>query len=88
VRNVSSIYNNIFIRHKNTEINTISFGSKLLPSSGETANPKTQLSKNVTPINITDMRETKTNTSKNINTNYTKIKNYFAREEGRSLLPI
>jgi hypothetical protein len=40
--NISSIYENSFHCHKNTQIN------KLLPSSGETTTPKAKLTKNAT----------------------------------------
>jgi hypothetical protein len=45
---ISSIYRNFSHCHKNTQHNTLCFGSKLLPASGETTNPKTQISKHVT----------------------------------------
>jgi hypothetical protein len=48
IRNVSSVYKNFFPCHKNTRNITLNFGSKPLPSSGETTNPKTQFTKNIT----------------------------------------
>jgi hypothetical protein len=53
------------------------FRSKLLPSSGETSNTKTQLTKNTTHscTGYIYVQETKTNISKNINTKYTNPKN-------------
>jgi hypothetical protein len=45
---ISKIDNNFFHFYKNTQHNVLRFGSKLLPSSGKTRNPKTQLTKNIT----------------------------------------
>jgi hypothetical protein len=46
--NISSIYKNFFHCHKNTRDDTLRFGSRLLPSSDETTNPKTHFTKTVT----------------------------------------
>jgi len=52
------LISNFFHRHRNTQNNTLSFGSKLLPSSGEPANPKTQLTKKCnTQVNIVHTRD-------------------------------
>ena len=61
------LISNFIHRHKNTQNNTLSFGSKL-PSSGEATNPETQLAEKWnTHINIVHTRDTKkTNTSKNV----------------------
>jgi hypothetical protein len=45
--NVSRIYKKLFRRHKNTLKQYVDFGSKLLPSSGETTRPRTQFTKNI-----------------------------------------
>jgi hypothetical protein len=45
---MSRIYKNFFHCDKNTQNNTLPFGGKLLPSSDETTNPETNLTKNVT----------------------------------------
>jgi hypothetical protein len=47
IRNISSIYKNFFHRHKDTQNITLNFGNNPLSSSGETANPKTQSTKDI-----------------------------------------
>jgi hypothetical protein len=47
IRNISNIYKNFFHCRKNTRNITLNFGSNPLSSSGENANPKTQLTKNI-----------------------------------------
>jgi hypothetical protein len=41
LNNTSCIYKNFFYCHENTQHSTLFFGNRMLPSSGETTNPKT-----------------------------------------------
>jgi len=45
---ISTMYENFFHCHKNTQINTLRFESKQLPSSGENTSLRTQFIKNLT----------------------------------------
>jgi hypothetical protein len=52
------MYKNFFHFHTKLKHSTPQFVSKLLPSSGEITNPKTQLTKNAAHINTIYTRET------------------------------
>jgi hypothetical protein len=79
-RNISGIYKKFFVI-KILKNSTLRLRSKLLPSSGETTNPNTQLAKKYDAhINIIHTRETKTNTSKNIHIRYAKPINNLKRQ--------
>jgi len=45
---ISNVDNDFLHCYKNTQHNVLRFGSKLLPSSGKTRIPETQLTKNIT----------------------------------------
>jgi hypothetical protein len=53
----ASFCKNFLHRHAFTENNTLCFGRKLFPSSGEETNPETLLNKNIKPTSTQFIRE-------------------------------
>jgi len=74
MNNISIIYKNISIFIENAQKCT-AFQKKLIPSLGETSDPKTQLHQNVAKTSEKFIREKqRTNTSNNVNYKYSKPK--------------